>query len=288
METEPSRPHGGADALRATAGAGAVLLGGLLLAGMLVLLGGELRGEQPGTPATLQLQLVVQATALITGAFVLAAALGLARCANDPRRVRLPFGTRGIVVAAAVGAGLALAVTPLVDLVWPELRDPVATVDQLAIGERQLSDVVTLLLLVGLVPLAEEVLFRGLITSAWSRAGRPWTGLAISSVGFAVAHATVGGRTVVVTLLLGLVLGMALLASGTLAAPVLIHALFNAAALGESGAAHGGAGAIALLVTVVAVTLLAARMGATQNWLRPAGSLRLVISRRADALQPDG
>lgn len=290
VDPELSRPRASADALRASVGAVAVLLGALLLAGMLVLLLGDVRAGAERTPAQLRLQLLVQGAALIAGAVAVARALHLASVGRVGSgrvagRLRLPFGTRGIVAGMAGGLVLALAVVPLIDLVWPELSDPVATVERLSSSQPHAGDLVTVLLLVGLAPLAEETLFRGIIAATWSRAGRPITGLVVSSVIFALAHATVGGRTVVVTLLLGLVLGAALLVTGTLAAPVLIHALFNAVAVFDSEVGHGRGPVVA--ATIVCVTLIAARMTATQAWARPAGRLRLVNERPA-ALQPDG
>lgn len=262
-----------------------MLIGALLLAGMVVLLVGDVRAGADRTPAQLRLQLLVQGLALIAGSVAVAAGLRAA-VGDRPREPLLPFGMRGVVVGLAAGVTAALAVTPLIDLAWPELRDPVATVERLDVGRREVADMATVLLLVGLAPLAEEVLFRGVIAAAWSRAGRPVTGVLVSSVLFALGHATVGGRTVVITLVLGLVLGAALLATGTLAVPVAIHALFNAVALKDSGV--GGDGSFALVAaTVVAVTLVGAGLGAAQVWARPAGRLTLV-NRRVPDLQTDG
>ena len=94
----------------------------------------------------------------------------------------------------------------------------------------------TLLMTVLFAPLGEELVFRRVLLHRFAQAGRPWLGLALTSLAFAFIHEPLpGGRTLVswgLTLAtyatLGLGFGLLYLRSGRLDATVLAHVLVNA------------------------------------------------------------
>jgi membrane protease YdiL (CAAX protease family) len=95
-----------------------------------------------------------------------------------------------------------------------------------------LDPAATLLLLANMIivgPLAEEILFRGLLLPLLVPAFGPVGAVLLSSLIFASAHQGYGTMMIQV-FAIGLVLGWARLRSGGLAAPFLLHALFNAVA----------------------------------------------------------
>jgi len=76
-------------------------------------------------------------------------------------------------------------------------------------------------------PLAEELFFRGLLLQAvWRWLRRAWPAVIVSAVAFGCVHGQ--PQDVVPLCTLGLVLGYLRLRSGSLAACVICHALFNA------------------------------------------------------------
>ena len=79
---------------------------------------------------------------------------------------------------------------------------------------------------IGLAPVAEELLFRGLIYPAVKRAGFPWLALWGTSLFFAVIHFNLA--TFLPLLVLALVLTWLYEQTGNLLAPIVAHATFNA------------------------------------------------------------
>jgi len=171
--------------------------------------------------------------------------------------------------AAAVGAQL---IGPLVSALMPGLHDVAVPVDELGIGKGLGADVGTVLVVAGLIPFGEELLFRGVLVGAWARAGRPVAGVVISSVLFGLAHVTVGPRTVVVTMLLGGLLAVALLTSRSLGSAVFAHALVNAVALLNAGL-DDPVPIVALVLTVLITTAAATRISGSVSLLPAAGTL---------------
>jgi membrane protease YdiL (CAAX protease family) len=84
-------------------------------------------------------------------------------------------------------------------------------------------------LAVGIVPFAEEALFRGLLLPLLVRRMGAAAGLALTAIGFASLHADAG--TFVPLALLSVALSLAYVRTGTLWVPVAMHALFNGANL---------------------------------------------------------
>lgn len=285
--TQPQSPATGPrpgtdDAVRATIGVLVTYAGALLVAGLVALLSDP--GADGFRPAgATRAQLAVQGILFAAAALLLIEGLRLALrprgAAADP--LAAPRATGGFAGGAplltilVVGLGAALAAQlagPLVSAVLPGLTDGDPPVDGLGIDTGLGSDLATVLVLVGLVPFGEELLFRGVLAGAWARAGRPVVAVLISSVFFSLAHITVGPRSMAVTALLGLLFAGAFLVSRSLAAPVLAHTLVNAVALLDAGL-NDAAPLALLVVTVVMTTFVAMRLSPLVSWRAPGGTL---------------
>lgn len=79
-----------------------------------------------------------------------------------------------------------------------------------------------------IAPVGEEVAFRGLLQPALGRCLSPAAAVAVTSVVFASMHWYYGFKLPIIAFL-AVVLGWARVASGGLRAPILLHALVNAA-----------------------------------------------------------
>ena len=80
------------------------------------------------------------------------------------------------------------------------------------------------------VPVVEEVMYRGLLQESMRRAGaRPWPAVVLTSILFALAHvAAVQPHALIGLFVFGLGLGWAYERTGRLWAPIVMHGLFNA------------------------------------------------------------
>lgn len=274
------RPPGRSDAVRATIGVIVAYGAALLLAGLVTVLATSPALDQPRSAGATRAQLAMQAIVFTAAAMLLVEGLRLGSRprSRDPlgdaaRSPRRPPDT-GLAVAVGLFAlGAALLAGPLVSAVAPGLTDGAPTVDRLGLGTGLASDLGTVVVVAGLVPIGEELLFRGVLVGAWRRAGRPIIGLALSTVLFGLAHATVGGRSVAIAMLLGLVLGIAYLVGRSLAAPVLAHACLNGLALIEGGV-DSECAIVALVAVVLSVTLVADRLSMVVSVPPDAGRLR--------------
>ncbi len=266
-----------ADAWRATAGVVVAFLGVLLVAGLVaLLLGGAASTPTAGVERA---QLAVQAIGFCVAALLLAEGLRLSRpptSADVIGAAGRPSGADQALTVIAVGAACALGaylVGPLVAQLWPALADRPTPVGGLGVGSGLGADLGTIVVVAGLVPLGEELLFRGVLAGAWLRAGRPLIAVLLSTVLFGLAHATVGPRTMVIAGLLGALLAAALWISQSLGAVVLAHALINGMALLEAGL-EGAAEVGALAVVIAAATVVASRLSPLVSWLAPGGTLK--------------
>lgn len=262
------------DALRATAGVVVAYVAVLLVAGLVGLLADGSTGE-PSAGAE-RAQLAVQAVGFGLAALLLADGLrprgraAIGPGADDRR------GADHVLTVIAVGGACALGaylVGPLVARAWPELADRPTPVSGLGVGSGGAADLGTILVVAGLVPLGEELLFRGLLVGAWLRARRPGVAVLASTVLFGLAHVTVGPRTMVIAALLGALLAGAFIVSGSLGATVLAHATVNGIALLEAGL-DGAASITALVVVVVGATVVASRLSSLVSWPSPDGTLQ--------------
>lgn len=274
---------GTADAWRTTTGVVAGFLAVLLIAGLAGLV---LDASNAPSAAAERTQLAVQAVGFAAVAIGLAAALRLGDPLDDPsapvgpvpwaqpQRSGADHALTVVAVGAAAAAGAYLA-GPLVAELWPALADRPTPVGGLGVGSSLAADLATVAVVAGLVPLGEELLFRGVLTGAWLRAGRPGAAVLASTVLFGLAHVTVGARTMAITALLGAILAGALLVSQSLGAVVLAHALVNGMALLEAGLG-GTAQLAALLLVIVAATVGASRLSRLVSWPAHGGTLTSV------------
>ncbi|NCA81907.1 MAG: CPBP family intramembrane metalloprotease [Opitutae bacterium] len=83
---------------------------------------------------------------------------------------------------------------------------------------------------VGIAPLAEEALFRGILLPLLIRRTGAVAGLALTTLGFAALHADLG--TFVPLAVFSVALSLAYARTGTLWVPIAMHALFNSVNLG--------------------------------------------------------
>jgi len=89
------------------------------------------------------------------------------------------------------------------------------------------SDVFLAGIAIGIAPICEEMFFRGSILGAFAASGRSGWGLLVSSLLFAVLHFSPTATPLHVAN--GLILGILALNSGSLLAPMIAHAVYNAA-----------------------------------------------------------
>ena len=137
---------------------------------------------------------------------------------------------------AVLGIGIAAAIPLLVGLRWTltTARNPVRrlvalVVDQLGPLLARHSPV-ELVLLAALAGVAEEIFFRGVVQAGLTRVLPPGGALIVASAAFGLAHfitptyALLAGAA-------GLYLGGLLFLQGSLVAPILAHAIYDAVAL---------------------------------------------------------
>lgn len=275
LTVHPSRPPGHGDAVRATVGVVAAFFAGLVLAALIAALTAPDAGEIRSAGST-RAQLAVQAVIFGALALLLAESLRLNRrprstdplASSYPDRADLPT----VLVVGILAGAVAQLAGPLVSLIAPGLHDPHPPVHGLGIGSGTAADLGTVLVVVGLVPLGEELLFRGVLVGAWLRARRPGLAVLSSTVLFGLAHVTVGERSIVVTALLGGLLAVAVLRSGSLGASVLAHCSINAIALLDAGLTAPAPIALLVVVGIVA-TLVAVRLSPLVSWTPVPGTL---------------
>lgn len=87
-----------------------------------------------------------------------------------------------------------------------------------------------LLFAVGIAPIVEEVLFRGILLPLVSRHLGPWAGLILTALGFAVLHGDPGAF--IALAIFAVALTLAYIRTGSLRVPIAMHMIFNAVNLG--------------------------------------------------------
>jgi membrane protease YdiL (CAAX protease family) len=150
--------------------------------------------------------------------------------APRPWTPRLGMAVVGVAVALQAAA---VAFTALMaHLGTPTAGSNLALIDAAFAA----APALTLLMTVLLAPIGEELVFRRVLLHRFAQSGRPWLGLALTSVGFALIHEPLpGDRDLLAWLLtlatyasLGLGFGLLYLRSGRLDAVILAHVLVNA------------------------------------------------------------
>lgn len=108
------------------------------------------------------------------------------------------------------------------DLVQSYLLDPLPTIIARWDGDAIVATILNVLSVVVLAPVVEEVFFRGFLLNRWIMKYGTVLGVAFSSAVFALLHADILGAIV-----FSVFLAMIYLRSGSLAGPILIHAVNN-------------------------------------------------------------
>ena len=127
------------------------------------------------------------------------------------------------MAAALIGAGTALALTGIMSLVGIErlLPEDAEMLSEFVSGNFLLS-----LVAIGLIiPLFEEVLFRGLILNELRKAMRIWPALLLQALIFAAFHLNL--LQFIYTLPAGILLGLLYVRWGSLWAPIVVHIAWN-------------------------------------------------------------
>jgi membrane protease YdiL (CAAX protease family) len=190
--------------------------------------GDDARGPRRLSPAALLVNVAVSqglfASLLLVGVWIASipvAALGLT-----------PDSLAPLPLAAGVALGVALHV---VNAVGSRLSDRFGFDDATALREAMAPEsaagwAVLLFVVLPLVAGFEELLFRGVLIGAFATGFglSPWLLAALSSVAFAFGHGAQGRAGIVVTGLLGFVLGAAFVLTGSLVTVVVAHYLVNA------------------------------------------------------------
>lgn len=167
------------------------------------------------------------------GGFAVALAVGLRWLGRDvplQETLRIRPARPGVITLALVaGAALQFPLTELANLLR-EL-DPMPVQEQVRLRRLLTADgpfdgVAIVLAVIGVAPVAEELLFRGLMLPALGRRYRPGTALGASAVLFGAIH--VDPVMMVYATVAGLVLGLVALRTGSTPVAVATHAAFNA------------------------------------------------------------
>lgn len=132
------------------------------------------------------------------------------------------------------------------------------------------TGLLTALSIVVIGPLAEELVFRGIIQTRLLRAMPPWTAVVLQAVLFGIVHGT--PIQIVYALLLGLVLGFLRSRTGSILPGFAAHAAFNAMndPLGLLGGGAESWYALAVMAAVCAVGCVLCRRGLAELAVSPA------------------
>jgi uncharacterized protein len=167
-----------------------------------------------------------QALAYLLGIFL------VLRIHAPARAIREFLGFRSTHVAffplaVLLGLGLQAPLNEMLHLIearWPIPGDPDELLRSLAeagVAHR----VILAVIIVGLVPLLEESVFRGALFQPLRRRYGPWAVIFITSICFTVIH--VQWQVFLPHLVTGLCVGYLRAASGSILPPILMHATFN-------------------------------------------------------------
>jgi len=153
-----------------------------------------------------------------------------------PDRRSIIAGLSGSLLIIPLVVAVSAMTVVVIQWAGGKAPDPIAhdTLRAIAQGPRGGSAhwwwLATIALVLG-IPAVEELIYRGLVQSAIRvGAGSSWMAIAATSVLFAIAHAGIVTPEALPTLLvLSVGLGILYERTGRLAAPILVHAAFNAA-----------------------------------------------------------
>lgn len=176
---------------------------------------------------------VIVGTLVQDGMFV-ALAIGLAFVAAPPRAWH--FGLRATRAWPAIGwTALAVATFLSFSVVYQALvgRPPEqTTLDDLGAAEASLA--VGLLVIVA-APFVEEFFFRGFVYGALRTSLPIWAAALITGTAFGSVHVLSGIETVPILIVLGVIFCLLYERTGTLYAPIALHAVVNSVGFASSG-----------------------------------------------------
>ncbi len=136
------------------------------------------------------------------------------------------------IVALALVAGLALQLplaelSNLSELVFPLSLEEKAFIHRVITPENQRQMLTTLLALVVIVPICEELLFRGLLLRGLNHTYGAVPALLVSSILFGLSHLRLP-TAILPAIVAGLILGLIALRTSSIWPPVALHAAVNA------------------------------------------------------------
>ena len=142
------------------------------------------------------------------------------------RKTSLLFGALGALIFLPVGWGLQLVSSDAISRMgWkPELQPAVQVLVNADVWQ---SRVILGLVTIGLAPVAEETLFRGILYPAVKRLGYPRAALWTVSLLFALVH--FNPPTFLPLFVMAVMLTRLYDSTGNLLGPIMLHCLFNAA-----------------------------------------------------------
>lgn len=232
----------------------------LLQFGAMRIFAGLMQDTDPGEYPVRVLQiLLVQQLAIVAGPALLMGVL-LTTSLKSTFRLRWPSWHHLAVATVLPFALMPLATTLLEKLSWFFPPLPPSIVETLRLlGDGDVPLWLTLLAFAAAPALCEELTFRGFLLSGFLTGRRPWLAIVLSSLAFGLMHLI--PQQVFNATLLGLVLGLMTVRSGSLWPGVLFHFLFNGSqvALGRLGSPYLSDGypwPVLVLCTIVAVPLI--------------------------------
>lgn len=136
----------------------------------------------------------------------------------------------GIPAGAVLQIGAAIAVAPLIRLLFPEGPPTQSVIDITSHTTGAVGSIVILITLVVLAPLGEELLFRGILLSRLVRSMTVWVAIIVQAVIFGLFH-VLGDPTAIAAapglMLIAAVIGYAAIRTGDLSLPMFLHAGVN-------------------------------------------------------------
>ena len=161
---------------------------------------------------------------------LLVLAYGIGWTTGDPPFARFRGDFVGLAIGAGAGAGLLVALLPVMRSDWPPLRRLGELVRNLVREHFADASLLDLAIISALAGIAEEALFRGVIQTALADPLGTAGAVVAAGVLFGFAHAITIAYAVVATGM-GIALGALLAATGDLAVPIAAHAVYDFLAL---------------------------------------------------------
>lgn len=215
-----------------------LVLGGFFIVGALGVIVATVLGEisiaLDGSPSVSATGIFIATAFQVGGALV---ALGYLSRTRGTGSWATDFGFRirlrdwwGIPAGAALQIGVAIAAAPLIRLLFPDGPPEQSLIDITAGTETTVETVLIVVALVILAPVAEELIFRGILLSRLVRSMTIWLAVVAQAALFGLVH-VLGDPGAIAALpglfLIALVLGYAAIRTGSLSLPIYLHAGVN-------------------------------------------------------------